>query len=242
MTEPLKGTGWKPGKGTKPHLFRAGAVFAPQPEVSYKFHYDNGWWGDQGRTSQCVIYSHLHIAEDALITRPGPGPILDPTMLYLEGRALDGSPLDDSDGGGLTCDTGAKVMRAHGVIGEYRWVGDDPAMTTDEKLDELLDALAFAPVTCGADWPENMNYPNGEGFVSYDGQFAGLGHQWVMNGFNKNGKDDDERYIRNKNSWGRSWGRSGRFYMTFRQVKKILERPYTAICIFRELPMSNLIR
>jgi hypothetical protein len=64
------GMGWQPGRGTKAHLFRAGDVVTPTPRVS-RYWNANGWWGDQGTTSQCTIFAWLHVEHDGPITHRG---------------------------------------------------------------------------------------------------------------------------------------------------------------------------
>lgn len=204
-----KGTGWKPGRGTKAHLF--GVSDAPQVRshegVAYKYYPDNTWWGDQGSTSQCTIYSWLHILHDSPITRRGPMPIADPTKLYQRGQFFDGTPLRDVDSG-LTCDSAAKVMREMGWITAWRWAND---------LDEILDALvSIGPVALGSPWPSGMSNPDPRGLVSFSGDDDGLGHQFDVNGFSKK-----DRVLRCKNSWGRGWARQGRFYIRFEDVPKM---------------------
>ncbi len=216
---PIKGLGWKPGRGTNPSAFRASAVLTPQPDVPHKYHFANGWWGDQGATSQCVIYSWLHVAADGPLAQRTLPTRWNPTALYQEGQRLDRTPPWDVDSG-LTCDAGAKVMRAHGLVGEYRWI---------EEFDELLDALVAAPVTCGAWWRQDMFTPQKGGLVTFTGRVAG-GHQWVINGFNK-----QTQMIRHKNSWGRAWGHYGHFYTTFATMREILVAGGAEICVAREL-------
>jgi hypothetical protein len=142
-----------------------------------------------------------------------------PTRLYKLGQTIDGTPHSDVDSG-LTSDASAKVMRNEGYIGEYRW-----ALDLDEVLDCLLEA---GPGTLGSWWPSGMDAPDSKGVVTYTGWKRG-GHQYVLNGVNKTTK-----LIRMKNSWGRTWGKSGFAYMTFDTLSAIL-RDGGEFCIAREL-------
>jgi len=53
-------------------------------ELSHKYWWDSAWWGDQGRTSQCVAYSWTHWLEDGPVTH------------FYENREFDPSYLNES--------------------------------------------------------------------------------------------------------------------------------------------------
>lgn len=219
------GLGWIKGRGSAPRKL-ADAPPAPAPiEVTVKNWWANGWWGDQGDTSQCVIYSWLHTIHDGPVTHKGvPRPIENPTALYREAQQRDGTPITEVDSG-LTCDSGAAILKKHGYIGEYRWA---------EKLIEVINYLLTAgPMVIGAPWYEAMFTPNAKGYVTLDGGVAG-GHQWVMDGINA-----AMRRIRCKNSWSRAWGLNGFFYITFDQVEQLLDNG-AEICVYRELPTPKV--
>jgi hypothetical protein len=213
------GMGWQPGKGTKSHLFRAGDVVVPTPRVS-RYWNANGWWGDQGNTSQCTIFAWLHVEHDGPVTHPhDTKPMDSPTRLYQLGQDIDGTPRSDVDSG-LTSDASAQVMKRQGYIGEYRW---------GQNLDEVLDCLLNAgPGTLGSWWTTGMDNPDSKGLITYTGSKRG-GHQYVLNGANKR-----TRLVRMKNSWSRGWGKSGFAYMTFDTLESILADG-GEFCISREL-------
>lgn len=217
-----RGTGWKPGRGTAAHLFGVSAVAAGAADaITSRYWHANGWWGDQGSSTMCVIYAWLHALHDGPLTRPGVKPIINPVVAYQEAQRIDGTPISDVYSG-LTCDAGAQVMRRRGFIGSYRWAND---------LDEILDALVgIGQVTLGMAWPTGMDQPATTGLVRYNGTFGDMGHQVVLNGFNKK-----TRLLRGKNSWGRGWGNRGLFYLPFSDVPAIL-RDGGVACVARELP------
>lgn len=214
------GYGWQPGRGTKAHLFLAADVMTPAPEVQIRYWSASGWWGNQGNTSECTIYSWLHVLHDGPIThRKSPKPLDSPDRLYQLGQDIDGTPRADVDSG-LTSDAAAQVMLREGYIGEYRWAS---------SLDDVLNCLAGAgPGTLGSNWLSAMDEPDAKGFVTYTGRMRG-GHQYVLDGLNRR-----QKFVRCKNSWGRSWGRRGFFYMSFDTLDAILQDG-GEFCIAREL-------
>lgn len=221
-----KGTGWIKGRGTAPRLLRE--VMAPVRKLpTHKFWYDNSWWGDQRMTSQCVIYSWFHLIHDGPVipmdaAPTNAKPLANPTRLYQEAQILDGTDPSEVDSG-LTCDAGAKVMRAHGFIGEWRWA---------EKVEEIVQwVLTTGPCAVGAYWYNDMFDPKPDGSIVMTGGIAG-GHQWDINGVNVL----DERF-RDKNSWGRPWGKNGRFSHTFQQMQDMLDEG-AEVCMYRELPIK----
>lgn len=216
------GMGWQPGRGTKAHLFRAAAVLVTPPTApDIRYWNANGWWGNQGNTSRCTIFAHVHCEYDGPVTHPTwPKPteaLL--TRLYQLGQDIDGTPHSDVDSG-LTSDAAAKVMRNEGYIGEYRW---------GENLDEVIECVRVAgPGALGTWWPTGMDAPDSRGFVTYTGSKRG-GHQFKVDGVNTR-----QKFFRCKNSWGRDWGKNGFFYVTFDTMRAILEDG-GEFCIAREL-------
>lgn len=215
------GFGWNPGMGRKWASFRAGDVLVTPPSApDIRYWNASGWWGDQGQTSECTIYSWLHVMHDGPITHRGTKPMDSTTRLYQLGQDRDGTPRSDVDSG-LTSDAAARTMRDEGYIGEYRWARD---------LDEVVECIRVAgPGTLGSWWPEGMDNPDPlTGFVTYTGRMRG-GHQYKVDGVNTR-----RRFFRFKNSWGRSWGKKGFGYMTFETMRLVLAGG-GEFCIAREL-------
>lgn len=175
--------------------------------LTRRYWYANGWWGDQGRTSQCVGYSWAHWLEDGPVTHASETvPILSPSIIYTRARTVDEWSGEDYDGTSVRA--GAKVLKELGYVSEYRW-----AFT----LEALIAALLMdGPVVFGTNWYEGMFFPDASGRVNLDGELSG-GHAYLLNGINVKA-----RTIRAKNSWGRSWGREGHFTLTFEQVERLL--------------------
>jgi hypothetical protein len=96
------------------------ALMEAEPVVfdpPYKYHNDNGWWGDQGRTSRCVAFAGLHFLEDGPVGQRGPAPILDPDFLYHEAQKVDEWPGEEYEGTSVRAGLDILRKRGHRVVG-----------------------------------------------------------------------------------------------------------------------------
>lgn len=173
---------------------------------SYRYWFDNGWWGDQGTKPHCVAYAALHWLEDGPVTFPERGPELQPGRIYRQAQRRD--EWEGSDYDGTSVRAGMRLLRAQGFIREYRW-----AWNVDRLVSTLLEA---GPVVLGTNWYSNMDQPDGEGRVQVGGSFRG-GHAYVVNGINL-----DREEVRCKNSWGRGWAAEGRFWLSLADVDRLM--------------------
>lgn len=185
---------------------RAILALPPLPAMFRRFWDANGWWGDQGATSQCVAYAWTHWLEDGPVTHRAPAPLVSPSSLYVAAQQVDEWPGENYDGTSVRA--GAKVLKALGHVREYRW-----AFTTDEIIQALL---TMGPVVMGTNWYSSMFEPNAKGFVGISGYVAG-GHAWLLDGVNTT-----LGYVRAKNSWGRGWGDNGFFRLTISDLGRLL--------------------
>lgn len=159
---------------------------------TYRYWWQNGWWGNQRSTPYCVGYGCVHWLEDGPITHGGRLPVLKPQYVYYEAQKVDEYP--GTDYTGTSVRGGIKILQREGYVSKYRWARD--------IFDVINVILTQGPVIVGTDWYLNMSYPD-KGIVHPTGILQG-GHCYVLNGVNlKTG------YFRLKNSWGRNWGNKG---------------------------------
>lgn len=186
---------------------------------NHRYWYGNGWWGDQGSTSQCVAYSWLHWLEDGPITQPStPPPILDPAILYTEAQRVDEWPGENYDGTSVRA--AAKILQSKGFISSYHW-----AFTLPEVIEVLLST---GPMVVGTNWYSGMDTIGADNYIRISGGIVG-GHAYVLNGVNKG-----REHFRMKNSWGREWGDNGYALLSFSDMDRLLSEEGEA-CIALEV-------
>lgn len=130
--------------------------------------------------------------------------------IYSEATRLDNYtgtyPPDDTGSDGLSV---AKVLNRHGWVSGYRHVL--------AGVQALADALQSTPVIVGVPWYESMFEPDAEGVVSIAaGSAVAGGHEFVIDGYDVAG------WFNATNSWGESWGLSGRFKLSTATVARLL--------------------
>lgn len=180
---------------------------------------------DQGNSSMCVSFS----TNGYLVASPIRNKIPQKNQLlagavqanlsdwlktfYKEAQRNDEWPGENYDG---TSVRGAfKVLQNLGFISEYRWAFDINTI--------INQILLFSPVVVGTDWTESMfdtikmgKYKN---FiqVSPDGKYdVSGGHAYLLIGVDRQRKCPDNTLgaFRILNSWGKSWGDSGRAWIS----------------------------
>lgn len=187
------------------------AILGDAPAIDEKFWWDDGWWGDQGNTSECTAYSWTHWVEDNLLNSDTfsklAHPLWDMNSFYHKLQLNDGIPGTNYQGS--TVRAGAKVLKGMGLLEEYRWAAN---------IDEMVNCLlTIGPMVVGTTWYNDMFNPaEGSYIVHPTGGSAG-GHAYMINGVSVS-----KKLFRIKNSWGRSWGDRGHAYISFDDFNKLL--------------------
>lgn len=166
------------------------------------------WWGDQGRTSECVGYAWAHWIEDGPIKHGGKPPIEHPTIIYKQAQKIDEWPGENYNGTSVRA--GAKYLQSIGRIEQYLWTYDINVL--------ISTVLTKGPVVVGTNWYSSMNRPDINGLIKVSGFRIG-GHAYVINGV-----DTIKKQFRIKNSWGRSWGKQGHAFISFNDMNKLIRQ------------------
>jgi hypothetical protein len=204
--------------------YRIRDIVAQPAHPKSKYYYDNGWWGNQGNVGACTAFASTHYRDAGPVRPSGKGKApIDPLEMYAkiqEQDRLDGRNFSE----GATSLAMAKAMKNLGWITEYRW---------GYTIDELITAVSTKDcVVVGTNWYENMftpiNNKSGRAVVSIGGQVAG-GHEYLITGI-----DMKAELLRIKNSWGRSWGNSGRAWISFSDMQQLIEKEEGDMCLATE--------
>jgi hypothetical protein len=171
---------------------------------------------DQGNVGSCTGHAATAALGGNALWRAG-STVLTPDATqaheYAVGIYSDATALDPWPGQYVPDDTGsdglsvAKVLQQRGLISGY---------THATSLDAALAALADAPVIVGTNWLRGMFDPRQDGQVVVSGPIDG-GHEYCL----------DEIDVENKvawirQSWGPTWGLSGRAWLTWADLGKLL--------------------
>lgn len=173
-------------------LFPVSAVLPePSPFITEKYWWDGGWWGNQGSTSMCVVYSWMHWLEDGPVVQDAVAnrqkPMFDLKQFYHECQLRD--PWPGTNYPGTSVRTAAKILKELDIISEYRW-----ANNSEEVAQTILN---LGPMVVGTKWTKDMATPPSSGRIRPTGTNYG-GHAYVLNGV-----DYNKKLFRIKNSWGR---------------------------------------
>lgn len=119
-------------------------------------------------------------------------------------------PPDDTGSSGLAA---AKAAQQLGYIKVYQHAF---------SIEAALSALQSYPLITGVKWYEGFDNPSKTtGLVEISGQVRG-GHEFEVIGFEWEGNVDDSHVIC-VNSWTSAWGISGRFKMTVKTWRTLLD-------------------
>jgi hypothetical protein len=181
---------------------------------------------DQGNTPQCVGHAGRHYLSAGPVVNKG-GPTA--RGLYDMAQINDEWPGQNYEG---TSVRGLfKAFKQINAVNEYRWAYDVETV--------MKHVLTTGPMVMGTDWHMDMFTPDRWGYVHVAGDNAG-GHSWLIIGVDRYRKcplTGDIGAARCVNSWGTSWGQSGRFWLTLRDLDKLIQADGEA-CVAPELKLT----
>lgn len=159
---------------------------------------------DQGTEGACVGFAFT----GELAATPVRVPVSDGLArdVYHAAQQVDEWSGEDYEGTSVLA--GAKVLKSHGYIEEYRWAF---------SLTEALAAISWeGPVVLGLNWYEGMTETDHKGFIHPSGRLLG-GHAILARGVSTS-----RRYVRLRNSWGHDWGVNGDALITWDDLERLL--------------------
>lgn len=158
---------------------------------------------DQGSFPHCVGYAWKQFLQTTpRRTLVGP----HAAQLYNEAQLVDEWPGEDYDGTSVRA--GAKVLHARQYLSEYVWGYD-----TNTIKDFVL---MRGPVVLGTIWTTGMMSPDSNGWVYPQGNVVG-GHAYTACGYST-----IRHAFRCINSWSRSWGQHGKFWLHENELSYLL--------------------
>jgi len=165
---------------------------------------------DQGQLGSCTGNAITGVLDTSPFRAKFPKPFYE-TMavsIYEAATLIDNAPgsypPDDTGSDGLSV---CKVAKTRGFISGY---------THAFSLAQALQALMSGPVITGVSWYEGFDNPDPSGLVQIAGQVRG-GHEFEVLGY-----DPATDLLTAVNSWGKSWGVSGRFHFTSKTWARLL--------------------
>lgn len=177
---------------------------------------------DQGSEGACTGFARAHDLAASPVRVKGVSNEFA-RKIYKLAQTLDEWEGEDYSGSSVL--GAVKAAQQLGFVGEYRWAFG---------IDDVILALAeLGPVVLGTDWLDSMFDTLPNGLLIADGEYSG-GHSYILRGVafsrdtirRKLGKGQPirkgEALITGTNSWGRSWGRDGNFYIWESDVDKLL--------------------
>lgn len=142
--------------------------------------------------------------------------------------ARDNDEWAGSDYSGSSVLGAAKAMEILGFLEEYRWAF---------SLETLILTLSnLGSMVMGTDWLSDMFDTDKDGFIHAGGNIEG-GHSYALDGVNIERKE-----FRGLNSWGRDWGRQGRFKISFDDMEQLLKANGEACIAIKKELLKKLLQ
>jgi hypothetical protein len=173
---------------------------------------------NQGNTGTCVGHAWRNFLRCAPVQTEKGGP--SPFDIYRSAVAVDEwtenddeSTLPDGDPGldaGTSVRAGAKAVTAFKRLKSYLW-----AFALQPAVEWVLTK---GPVVMGTDWWSSFQRPDSEGIVKISPTARVIGgHAYLWRGVNVK-----RALALCSNSWGDTWGKSGDFYLPFRDLERLI--------------------
>jgi len=171
-------------------------------------------WLDQGAEGACVGFGFSHeLAADPVPVRGVTNEFA--RQMYKFFQTQDEWPGTAYEGTSVLA--GAKCCQELGYISEYYWA------TSAREVAQALTALG--PVVIGVTWREGMENVEASGYIHATGKIRG-GHCVVLHGvkLENTGLGDNPKFsVLGRNSWGKSWGIDGGFWLSDKDLQALVD-------------------
>lgn len=209
---------WVPSFDQRNRLYGIRGVFGSVPVERKAKFWKEGTVLDQGSEGACVGFGWLaEIIAEPMTPDEQPSKSFGNKLaqhFYKQAQQIDEWPGDDYSGTSVLA--GAKIMKEHGFIDEYRWCFD---------IDDIIDAVVSqGPVVIGIPWYSGMYRTNSLGLTGPTGEKVG-GHCITLTGYHPAkifGRQSLEVF-KWRNSWGEDYGINGSGYIRVSDLRKLFE-------------------
>jgi hypothetical protein len=180
-------------------------------------------WLDQGQEGSCVGHGVAH----ELAARPVEERVTheQAVAIYHAAQKIDEWPGEAYEGTSVTA--GVKVAQKQGHFKSYTWA---------YNLNDLALGVGYSgPAVLGIDWYQGMMDVDDDGYIRDSGSVVG-GHCILCMAV-----DVKQSRFTLHNSWGKSWGRNGRAYVSFDVMANLIGKGGEA-CFFHQRKWWAVVR
>jgi hypothetical protein len=209
---------WRPYFDERSRDYGVRKLLGTDPIERLPMFWEEGTVLDQGSEGACVGFGWMgEVIAAPMQPNEQPSEELGNSLAqfyYEQAKKIDEWPGEDYSGTSVLA--GAKVMKHHGFISQYRW-----CFSIDDIIDTIIKR---GPVVIGVPWYSSMYRTNSFGLTSISGGKVG-GHCLVITGYDpamKIGKQSLEVF-RWRNSWGNDYGHGGSGYIKVSDLRRLFE-------------------
>lgn len=163
---------------------------------------------NQGQEGSCVGHGFAH----ELLATPFPIKGLNhprAVAIYKKAQTLDQYPGENYQGTSVLAGAKAVMQLYPGTMESYRWA---------TNLQDVVATIGYhGPVVLGVSWYQGMYEPDSKGFIHVSGNVIG-GHCLLALGV-----DIAKNAVLLHNSWGEDWGIKGQCWISFDDIKRLLQ-------------------
>jgi hypothetical protein len=233
IPDPKRVLDWRPHFDERSRKYSVRSLLGTQEIKKQSKFWQEGTVLNQGSEGACVGFGWMaEVIAEPVQPDEQPSEQLGNQLAryyYKEAQKIDEWPGEDYEGTSVLA--GAKIMKQHGLITEYRWCF---------SIDDIIDVvISKGPVVIGVPWYSTMYYTNNFDMVVVGGKKVG-GHCLVITGYDPEKKVGRQTFevFKWRNSWGKEYGENGSGYIKVSDLRKLFEEGGEAcVPIIRHRPV-----